>query len=137
MPRKTIWPILVCLLLLAGCHSPSAVSQTLTLAPGDSLPSGPGNSSHTYKLVRISPDGKAIFHNTALDMPISDSPAVAAVQKSLLNPGNAGQDFPIGVGQSFGLETESRRHHTTHTYRIQSTDPSKQQATVIVRAEED
>ena len=105
MTLRVLGSLIVGGLLLAGCQMGNrSVAR-------DRSQIGPGQALHCYGLVRIDPDGKAVFRN--LDM------------------GEHGELISVSPGQSFGVEEQSRHTDTVYRYTIEQTDPKTQQATVL------
>lgn len=101
--------VAVCVGLLAlGCHmgNPTTVTDRVTIGKGDNL--------ECYQLVNVDPQGRAEFRN------------IDTGEKDIF------VHILAAPGQFFRLEKESN-HRTGYQFNIESTDPAKQQATVLVK----
>jgi len=102
----------VCVGLLAmGCRMGNPAIRT------DRVTIGKGNNLQCYQLVNVDPQGRAEFRN----IDTGDKDIFAHIL--------------AGPGQFFRLEEESK-HRTMYQFNIESTDPAKQQATVLVKTTE-
>lgn len=95
-------------ILLAGCSTGNWVSTA------DHVTIGKGQSLECYRLVSIDAQGRAEFRNTDT----GDNDVLAHVIAA--------------PGQTFGCQGANPRIH--FDFRIEGTDPAKQQATVLVTA---
>lgn len=105
---QTIGRLAPLCILLAGCTmgNRSTVSDHITISKGQNL--------QCYQLVNVDSHGRAEFRN----IDTGDKDYFAHVFAA--------------PGQTFGLEVESN-HRTWYDFQIESTDPAKQQATVLVK----
>lgn len=97
-------------MLLAGCRTgnPVTIGDRVTLNKGEGI--------EHYELVNVDPQGRAEFGGYS--SVTGSNPKVA-------------HTF-VAPGQKFGGKVESTDKVTTYDYRLESTDPAKQQVTVLI-----